>query len=193
MTIRCDVSGVTWKEGDSEVRCPYYTKWKVLFRRCGKMIGYEDVSICQEWQSFSKFREWMESQPWEGKELDKDLFGDGKQYSPESCVFLTPRVNKMIKRPTPGMKLLPGVSFRDDKKIRKFQARVSDDGKRRSLGYFLAETEAHRAWQVAKSSILRCAAEDSEEPRVRGALIKMALKIEEDIINEEYTLHFKRV
>lgn len=193
MTNRCDVPGVTWKEGDSEVRCPYYTKWKAIFRRCGKMSGYKDVSICQEWQSFSKFREWMENQPWEGKELDKDLLGDGTQYSPESCVFLTPLINKMIKRPTPGMKLLPGVSFRDDKKVRKFQARVSNDSKRTSLGYFLTEIEAHRAWQGAKAAIIRCAAEKSEDRRIGEALLKMAIKIEEDISNEENTLHFKRV
>lgn len=76
------------------VVCPYYRKWSGILERCfskaykEKNETYKDVIICSEWLLFSNFKEWMKTQDWEGKEIDKDLLVSGnKTYSPELCVF----------------------------------------------------------------------------------------------------------
>ena len=40
----------------------------------------------------------MESQDWKGKQLDKDIISPGnKIYSPDTCVFVEPKINKLIQ------------------------------------------------------------------------------------------------
>lgn len=73
-------------------RCPYYTTWHNMISRVysghKNCSAYHDVVVCEEWLLFSNFKSWMETQDWEGKELDKDIFGDGKLYSPTHTVVL---------------------------------------------------------------------------------------------------------
>ena len=58
---------------------------------------YRDVTVCEEWHSFMRFRAWMVEQDWEGKELDKDiLFQGNKVYSPDTCVFVDKAVNLFL-------------------------------------------------------------------------------------------------
>ena len=81
--------------------CPFYEKWMNLMRRAAKggcrNIGcYSDVEICEEWKTFSNFKEWMEKQDWQGKELDKDLIGTGELYSPENCCFINTSLNTAL-------------------------------------------------------------------------------------------------
>lgn len=86
-------------------RCPYYQKWvNMLDRAYGeRKPTYEDVTVCQEWSSFMSFRAWMQTQDWEGKELDKDLKGDGKTYSPETCMFVSKKVNMFLQLKSPNL------------------------------------------------------------------------------------------
>ena len=59
--------------------CPFYVKWMQMLQRCfcveykNKKPTYADVTCCDDWLLFSNFKKWMESQDYEGKELDKDL------------------------------------------------------------------------------------------------------------------------
>ena len=75
--------------------CGYYQRWVAMLRRCyskqmhRKFPTYKDCTVCDEWITFSNFRKWMETQDWQGKELDKDiLFPGNKHYSPDNCVFV---------------------------------------------------------------------------------------------------------
>lgn len=80
-------------------RCPYYNKWSNMIQRCysdSARRPYWFVEVCKEWLTFSNFKKWMERQDWEGKELDKDLKGNGFLYSPESCCFVSQRTNTLM-------------------------------------------------------------------------------------------------
>lgn len=84
-------------------RCPYYEKWYQMLRRCHsknravKFPNYEGCSVCEEWLYFSNFKEWMEGQNWEDRQLDKDFLIEGnKVYNPDTCVFIPQELNKFI-------------------------------------------------------------------------------------------------
>ena len=88
-------------------RCPYYTRWVQMLTRCYSITSrsnrptYNDVTCCEEWLTFSKFKSWMESQDWEDKELDKDLrVYQNKTYSPETCCFVSQDINSFLTKPS---------------------------------------------------------------------------------------------
>ena len=58
---------------------------------------YIDCSVCEEWKDYSKFHIWFEENYIEGYHLDKDKkFKGNKIYSPETCVFLSPKENTTL-------------------------------------------------------------------------------------------------
>ncbi|MNQ56358.1 hypothetical protein D3C85_704790 [compost metagenome] len=114
--------------------------------------AYNSV-VCEEWHLFSNFKAWMEQQDWEGKELDKDLIGDGTLYSPETCLFVDPDLNKFLldSRKSRG-RLLVGVDF--CKNAGYYRARCSYFGTSTYLGIFNTELDAHLAWVEFKTKAL---------------------------------------
>lgn len=148
------VHGVGINDADYHVEvngvyCPYYLKWKTMLARCyttrykAYNKTYEGCNVCDEWLTFSNFKAWMEKQDWEGKHLDKDLLGDGKLYSPETCCFLEPRINSFISDKPVG-KYRAGVG----KNYNRFFARCCNPftSKRERLGTYGCETAAHLAY-----------------------------------------------
>ena len=84
-------------------RCPFYTKWENMLKRCysykwhKQYPTYIGCSVCPDWRYFSKFRLWMQTQKWEGLELDKDLLVKGnKVYGPDTCCFLPQAINSLF-------------------------------------------------------------------------------------------------
>lgn len=134
--------------------CPFYEKWKSMIDRCysekikTKRPCYIGCSVCVEWLTFSNFKIWMEEQDWKGLELDKDLLGTSKIYSPETCIFIPAEINSFLtfsERDKPSG-LLIGVHH----KRGKFRAVIRDSGKYRNLGTFTTELEAHLKWYNQK-------------------------------------------
>ena len=89
--------------GGKQITCPYYQKWIDILQRTHsekyfiRYPTYRGCSICDEWLVFSEFREWMESQDWKDKCLDKDVILPGnKVYSPETCAFVSQHVNLIL-------------------------------------------------------------------------------------------------
>lgn len=82
--------------------CPYYRAWAAMLNRCYRKNNdktynaYRDTTVSTEWLTFSNFKSWMETQDWEGKELDKDLLTDNNQYSEDNCIFIPEKVNSYI-------------------------------------------------------------------------------------------------
>ena len=73
---------------------------------------YENCVICEEWLDYGVFKNWYENQRGCGLkyELDKDLLGNGKLYSPETCCLLPRELNRMISdRKTKNRELPTGV------------------------------------------------------------------------------------
>ncbi len=81
---------------------PLYSLWQGIRRRCNdpKMDNYYrygaiGVKVCKEWDNdFMTFYNWALNNGYrKGLEIDKDIKGDGKLYSPETCCFVTPLEN----------------------------------------------------------------------------------------------------
>lgn len=115
--------------------CPFYQKWTSMLCRCysdkfkQKNKSYDGCKVSDEWLTFSNFKNWMEKQDWEGKELDKDLLGNGKIYSPQTCLFISKSANILAQYNA------YNLSFRFKN---RYQVVVRDmrSGRRKSLGVF---------------------------------------------------------
>jgi hypothetical protein len=172
--VQPTVKGVTYI-------CPYYTKWCGMIKRCysdkyqGKYPSYIGCTVINEWLIFSKFKEWMESQDWKGKELDKDLLIQGnKIYSPEACMFVSQAVNSLLVGSSKAI-MKRGISRH--KKTNTFNARVGINGKRKSLGYFKTKKEASEAYKTAKSENIVNVANEQCDVRIKNLLLKLATNI----------------
>lgn len=164
------------------VVCPYYRKWSGILERCfskaykEKNETYKDVIICSEWLLFSNFKEWMKTQDWEGKEIDKDLLVSGnKTYSPELCVFLPTRINKLITDKSSSNGVFPtGVCLH--KQSGKFRARcLNGKGSRVCLGLFSSPDEAFESYKKFKYQVIKSVAENEKEP-IKSALLRYEIK-----------------
>lgn len=135
-------------------RCPYFDKWASMLRRCyaGKHApSYKDCEVCDEWLTFSNFKNWMQSKNWEGLDLDKDILVRGNRiYSEETCVFIPPFVNLILfgagnKQKKSNLPL--GVVIKPRLKTNPYAAQGTLDGKRLHLGVRSTPLEAHMLWQ----------------------------------------------
>lgn len=164
--------------GDKSKRiwmCPYYSRWSNMVKRVHCKAAhktdkiYSTVSICEEWLTFSNFKAWMETQDWEGKHLDKDLLGDGKSYSPETCCFISPFTNTFL---TNSISSITGKYFGVVTRNQGFKSSYRDPFQRKpiGLGQFKCHTSAQIAWCHAKHEVSCRVAELEDDPRVVEAL-----------------------
>lgn len=101
--MRPSVFGVGYVGGDSFscTRDPLiYGAWQGVLQRCydekfkSRYPTYKDCTVCDEWHNFQVFAEWMSSQDYIGKQIDKDIKVKGnKHYSPETCTFVSQKEN----------------------------------------------------------------------------------------------------
>lgn len=167
-------------------RCPIFDKWHSMLRRCyseNSLVrnpAYTFTIVCEEWLTFSKFKAWMEKQDWYGKSLDKDLLGAGNLYSPETCIFISPRLNSFISERISSE--FPGVFLKfKDGRINKYVAQAMLDGKKTHLGCYNNQPSAHRAWQKAKMTEIETLVNIETNIKVKTELIKIIKKIAFDI------------
>lgn len=134
--------------------CPYYERWHSILRRAysakyhKKYPSYISCSVSDSWRYFSNFRVWMQEQDWEGKHLDKDiLFPGNKVYSPQTCVFVDPRINLFILDREGGRGVYP-IGVTKNAMCSTYKARCQNPftSKRESLGNYSNPTDAHNAW-----------------------------------------------
>lgn len=157
-------------------RCKFYQTWKGVIERCYSSKQYKrgpsylGCKVCKEWLTFSNFKKWMEQQDWEGKHLDKDLLGDGKLYSPDTCCFLPRNINMFIRDSRKKEARLPlGVTF--NKRHKKYAAQgKSLDHKTVFLGYYSNPEAAHEAWKNFKFNLAQIYAEELTDERSKAAL-----------------------
>ncbi len=182
------VCGVGVNDADYEVYldgkpCPYYKRWADMLRRCyvaakSEKLAYKDCSVCTEWLTFSNFKSWMQTQDWVGKELDKDLLGDGKLYSPDTCCFIEHSLNKFIacdyaRTKTSGLPLgvrKSGGGYRVRADCWNPITRIQW----RSEPTYCPE-EAHLAWKTKKHEFACMLADLQEDQRIAEALRKRYL------------------
>jgi hypothetical protein len=130
----------------------YYKKYKE------KHHTYQDVTVCEEWHNFQVFAKWFEENwkpcmdnTWN---LDKDILIKGnKIYSPETCCFVPQEINKLLIIPN-NSKILP-IGVRYNKKLDKYQARLTIGKKEKYLGYSNTPEEAFQVYKDAKEKHIR--------------------------------------
>lgn len=146
---------------------PAYRCWYAMLARCyGGNKHYIGCEVCDEWRSFKAFRMWFEQHHKEGYELDKDILGDGLLYSPATCVFVPKALNQFLTCTSGGQSKSASRG--------KFQCRIVENGKRKSLGTFATLEESNRVWAAAKrQQVLDRRAElDAIDPRIFEALLR---------------------
>lgn len=142
---------------NGRITCPAYRAWKSMlarayYERFHKLEPtYADVEVCESWLKFMRFREWWVENYKEGFHLDKDLFGDGKEYSPDKCIYIPQWLNAFImaKESMRG-KCLIGVNI--NKRSGKYIAQSSNpiNGKREFIGHFDDMEEASKRYKTRK-------------------------------------------
>jgi len=191
------VCGVGINDSDSAIyangrNTVTYNRWMAMLNRCYssvqrvKLPTYEGCTVVQPWLYFSEFEKWMLTQDYLGKQLDKDiLLPDNKIYGPDTCVFVSQDLNKLLLDSRAARHNYPlGVTY--SKKWRNYIARVSRQNFRMYLGVFPTPLLAHQAWQRAKADII--ADFDVTDSRVRAALDLRVAKLRYDIANNLETI-----
>ena len=195
------VYGVGVNDADYKVGgCPFYNTWVEMLRRClsdkekSRHRTYREAFSCEDWLTFSNFKAWMELQPWQGNDLDKDILVVGnKMYSPETCVFVPSYINTLLVKGDAirgnwplGVSLLKDQLSLGRKKV--FRASIKDKrgvSIQKNLGHFETSAEAHKAWQLAKYDIMsrrldEYSSEECFNPAVASAIKTRAILLKLD-------------
>jgi len=172
--------------------CPYYTRWKNMLRRCyctGEsryLPTYIEAKVCDTWLSLSNFKTWMETQNWQGLQLDKDILIRGnKTYSPDTCAFVPSYINKLLLVRENDRGPYPlGVSKESVPKdmMKPLNKPFTSHLRSLKLGRFATPEEAHRAWQLAKAdsieiSVSQWREESSYRLDVAGSLLERVIQL----------------
>ena len=171
------VHGLGINDIDYHATSPCYRKWKSILERTSPTYSrkaYRNVSICEEWLTFSNFKQWFDENYVEGFAIDKDLLSpsDNKIYSPQTCCFLPRIINNAIKEcPTD-----KPIGIRSWAKGR-YRVVLSAYAKQTLVGYYYSFEEAQLAYKSAKKQYIKELAEKyfnkgKINERVYNALLK---------------------
>ena len=137
---------------------PAYQSWVNMLKRAydpkchARYPAYVGVTVCEEWHSFSAFREWWLANYREGWQLDKDMLSVGnREYGPSACIYVPRWLNSFTTDSGALRGELPiGVCL--NKQAGKYQARCGNPitEKQHYLGLFNAPEAAHEAWLKRK-------------------------------------------
>lgn len=162
------------------VWCPFYQAWVGMLMRCydtkfqARHSTYIGCTVCDDWLITSNFKKWMESQDWQGMELDKDLLVVGnKFYSPETCTFVDSLTNNFTTDSGASRGEWPlGVDFHKSTGKFRSQCRNHLTGQNEHLGIFTCPEEAHLAWKKRKHE-LACQLADLQTDERAASALKM--------------------
>lgn len=153
-----------------------YTVWKNMIQRCydektqRKFPSYIGCVVCDEWLYFQIFAEWFYQNYIEGYTLDKDLLGNGKLYSPNTCCFLPNYLNNIFHTNNHNDNGLPtGVKIQDG----KYRVQINSKGRKKiHIGYFNTKEEAFESYKKAKIEIITNAVNSYDlSDKITSALI----------------------
>ena len=139
---------------------------------------YAGCTVCDEWLTFSIFKDWMHNQDFKNKELDKDIKSKGsKIYSPETCLFVDRRVNLLVNtQPRKGVSLPLGVTETTQKSGRlKYIAQCNTGDGGTYVGSYDNPGEAFEAYKEFKYKVIQEVAIKQTEP-LRSALLAYEIK-----------------
>lgn len=186
MSLRRPVFGVgkndSWYKTSVSIngkieRCEIYKVWVHMLERCysekykERFESYRNASVCNEWLIFSNFSEWAKDKWRKGYQLDKDVKGLGsKLYSPENCIFLSPRINGLfIDSKTRRGDLPLGVSIQDG----KLKVSCSDGVRQVHVGYYKNLVDAVNAYKSFKMNVVHESIKDLD-PETKSIVLRYA-------------------
>lgn len=150
----------------NKIKNPEYSTWVRMFQRCydeatlKRTPTYNGCTVCEEWHNFQNFAKWYNKNYYkienEQMHLDKDILVKGnKIYSPETCCFVSERINNLFVKCDKARGELPiGVSY--SKKNRNFSCQCRNgSGKNIHLGSFYNLNDAFNAYKIFKESLIR--------------------------------------
>lgn len=141
-------------------RCKAYIAWSGMIHRCYNEKSqkhaktYATVSVCDEWKCFMSFAAWWKDNYIDGFAIDKDIIGDGSEYSPEKCVFVPAWLNNFVTMANKSRGLLPiGCSYH--RASGRYQSYCSHPKKKKNIyiGIFDSPVDASMAWMSKKIEI----------------------------------------
>lgn len=153
-----------------------YNVWQSLMERTSPTIkrrkgleSYSDSTVCPEWETYSVFKQWYESNYFEGCEIDKDiLFKGNKHYSPATCCLVPHEINMLLARCNKGNGHYPmGVSRYKD----KFRAQFYHT----HIGYYNTVEDAFYAYKQVKEKNIRDKAKEYYDKGVINEQVYNAL------------------
>lgn len=151
--------------------CPFYKVWyNMVSRVYGESYrrtysAYRDCTVTPEWSSFRVFREWMETQDWEDKHLDKDLLIPGnKLYAPHTCIFITQHLNNFLIDRTASGRSMRGVT------VNKAGGYIAQCGGH-YLGTFTDEQLAHAEYLRHKKAQAIQLADEQSCDKIKNAIL----------------------
>lgn len=158
-----------------------YNLWKSMLTRTqqkGKYPAYTDVIVSEDFLKFPLFKEWFDKNKpnFADYDLDKDLLGNGKIYSPTTCCILPREINIAIAKKSAGSTGYRGVR----KSIDKFYSSVRRGDDKSYLGTFATAEEAAFAYKQAKEDYIKSLTEKWKEQidsRVYEALMNYQVEI----------------
>lgn len=166
--------GIVYGVGINDVKGAYktwqYGIWSDMLERCYsdnrtiKNASYIGCEVSEYFLTLSNFIVWADKfgKPLKGWCLDKDILGNGKLYSEDTCCFVPNIINQVFTGHTPSELGLPkGVFVRSGSN--KFRARRSMYGKCVMLGTHNTKEEAHQAYVVATENYVHELAEEYKE------------------------------
>lgn len=167
--------GIGYSGNYEDYNSKAHSVWIAMLGRCYKTTdkayknyGAIGVKVCEEWKCFANFQKWYNENIYEIENekvhLDKDILVDGNNiYSPETCIFVPQRINKMFE--TKKSNLPRGV--RQNKSKTKYCAtiRVYKDGESEqiNLGTFDTIELAEKTYNNARSIIIKNTAEEYKD------------------------------
>lgn len=168
----------------------HYITWSAMMQRCysksKERQTYEDCTVCEEWHNFQNFAKWYDENYYEieGEKmcLDKDiLFKGNKIYSPNTCIFVSNRINCLFVKCNKSRGVCPiGVSYL--KKLNKYSAdcNTTNDMKRIHIGVYNTQEEAFNRYKQFKEKTIKEVAEQYKD-RIPQKLYNAMYKYEVNI------------
>lgn len=147
-----------------------YATWSGIIARCydpkskRKLPAYEGCSMVETWHNLQVFGRWYDENfyqiPGERMEIDKDILVKwNKIYGPETCVFVSRDMNRLLERRVRARGQHPiGVSW--NKRDKYFEAYCSYKGKRVHHTFHKTEMGAFLSYKNFKEQLLKNIAEE---------------------------------
>ena len=163
-----------------------YNSWQHMLRRCydpytlNVDMSYIDCFVDERFHNLQDFGKWFEDNYYEvGNELmclDKDiLVKNNKIYSPETCVFVPERINKLFIRNCSARGKLPiGIHKRDNRYIGRCNIVENGKEKRIVVSDSKSLTEAFLGYKDFKETYIKAVAntyKDRIPDKVYNAMI----------------------